>query len=106
MTDRGRVSFAGAYEGGVGARAARATSAASPAAAAAVDLGPLPQWRLDDLYEGMDSPRFAADLARAATEAKRFAATYQRQARRAGARAPKRAGACSRRSAPTKSCRT
>ena len=66
MTDRGRVSFAGAFEGGVGARAARATNAASPAAATAVDLGPLPQWRLDDLYEGMESPRFAADLARAA----------------------------------------
>ncbi len=79
MTDRGRVSFAGANEGGVGAPVARATSAASPAAAAAVDLGPLPQWRLDDLYQGMDSPRFAADLARAATEAKRFAATYQRK---------------------------
>ena len=77
MTDRGRVSFAGAYEDGVGAQAARATSAASPAATAAVDLGPLPQWRLDDLYEGMDSPRFAADLARAAAEAKRFAATYR-----------------------------
>jgi oligoendopeptidase F len=77
MTDRARVSFAVAFEGGVGAPAARAASAASPAAATAIDLGPLPQWRLDDLYEGMDSPRFAADLARAATEAKRFAATYQ-----------------------------
>ena len=77
MTDRGRVSFAGALAGGVGAPAARATGAAASAAAPAVDLGPLPQWRLDDLYPGMDSPRFAADLARAATEAKRFAATYQ-----------------------------
>jgi len=77
MTDRGRVSLAGALEGGVGARAARPMSAASPAAAAAVDLGSLPLWRLDDLYEGMDSPHFAADFARAATEAKRFAVTYQ-----------------------------
>jgi oligoendopeptidase F len=77
MIDRGRVSFAGAFEGGVGARAARGSNASSCAAAPAVDLGPLPQWRLDDLYPGMDSPRFAADLARAATEAKRFAATYQ-----------------------------
>ena len=77
MTDRGRVSFAGALGGGVGVQAARASSAASPAAPAAVELGPLPQWRLDDLYEGMDSPRFAADLARAAAESRRFAATYQ-----------------------------
>ena len=36
----------------------------------------MPQWRLDDLYEGMDSPRFAADLERARQEAKRFADTY------------------------------
>ena len=41
------------------------------------DLGALPQWRLDDLYEGMDSPRFAADLQRAAAEARNFATTYQ-----------------------------
>jgi oligoendopeptidase F len=54
-------------------------SAASNAApqAGAGDLGPLPQWRLDDLYEGMDSPKFADDLRRAATDAKSFAATYQ-----------------------------
>ena len=32
---------------------------------ASTDLGQLPQWRLEDLYEGMDSPRFAADLERA-----------------------------------------
>ncbi len=44
---------------------------------AAADLGALPQWRLDDLYEGMDSPRFAADLERARQEARRFADTYQ-----------------------------
>ena len=40
-------------------------------------MGVLPQWRLDDLYEGMDSPRFAADLQRAAAEARNFATTYQ-----------------------------
>jgi oligoendopeptidase F len=40
------------------------------------DLGALPEWRLGDLYDGMDSPRFAADLARAEREAKQFAATY------------------------------
>jgi oligoendopeptidase F len=51
-----------------------AALAPSPASS---DLGQLPQWRLDDLYEGMDSPRFAADLKRAQEEAKQFAATYR-----------------------------
>ena len=73
MTDCGRVSFAGAFESG----RRRPRGERRPRPRAAVDLGPLPQWRLDDLYEGMMSPRFAADLARAAAEAKRFAATYQ-----------------------------
>ena len=73
MTDRARVSFAGAFAGGGVAQAA----ASAAAATTPVDLGPLPQWRLDDLYEGMDSPRFVADLARAAAECKRFAAAYQ-----------------------------
>src|ERR1700733_14808736 len=40
-------------------------------------LGALPEWRLQDLYEGMDSPRFAADLERAEQEAKRFAEAYR-----------------------------
>src|SRR5580658_545635 len=51
-----------------------AALAPSPASS---DLGQLPQWRLDDLYEGMDSPRFAADLKRAQEEAKQFAATHR-----------------------------
>ena len=46
-------------------------------AAAAPDLGALPEWRLDDLYSGMDSPVFAADMQRAAEEAKAFAETYR-----------------------------
>ena len=41
------------------------------------DLGALPQWRLEDLYEAMDSPGFAADLERAEGEARLFAETYQ-----------------------------
>jgi len=41
------------------------------------DLGALPQWRLDDLYVGMDSPHFAADLERASREARQFAETYR-----------------------------
>jgi oligoendopeptidase F len=50
---------------------------AAGASAAAPDLGPLPEWRLDDLYSGMDSSVFAADLQRAAEEAKAFAKTYR-----------------------------
>jgi oligoendopeptidase F len=41
------------------------------------DLGALPHWRLEDLYEAMDSPGFAADLERAEREAKVFAETFQ-----------------------------
>jgi oligoendopeptidase F len=44
---------------------------------ASVDLGQLPEWRLEDLYEDMDSPRFAADLERAEREAKLFAETWR-----------------------------
>ena len=44
---------------------------------AATDLGALPEWRLDDLYEGMESPRFAADLERAQREAKQFSESYR-----------------------------
>ncbi|MGA8711990.1 MAG: M3 family oligoendopeptidase [Roseiarcus sp.] len=40
-------------------------------------LGVLPQWRLEDLYESMESPRFAADLERARREAKEFAAAWR-----------------------------
>jgi oligoendopeptidase F len=40
-------------------------------------LGALPQWRLEDLYESMGSPRFAADLDRARREAKEFAAAWR-----------------------------
>ena len=51
--------------------------AASAPAPASSDLGALPQWRLEDLYEGMDSPRFAADLERARREAKEFAEVWR-----------------------------
>ena len=40
-------------------------------------LGALPQWRLDDLYEGMDSPRFSADLERAGRQARAFAERWR-----------------------------
>ncbi len=51
--------------------------AAVARSSAPADLGELPEWRLDDLYEGMDSPRFAADLERARREAKQFKETYR-----------------------------
>ncbi len=44
---------------------------------APADLGALPEWRLQDLYEGVDAPRFAADLERAERDAKLFAEAYR-----------------------------
>ena len=41
------------------------------------DLGALPEWRLDDLYAGIDSPVFVADMARAGNEAKAFSGAYK-----------------------------
>jgi oligoendopeptidase F len=58
-------------EAAFSAEAALSTSPAPP------DLGALPEWRLQDLYEGMDSPRFSADLERAEQEAKSFAEAYR-----------------------------
>ncbi len=46
-------------------------------ASVADGLGALPEWRLDHLYEGMDSPRFAADLDRAGREARAFAERWR-----------------------------
>jgi oligoendopeptidase F len=57
---------------------------ADPNAARALatrDLGPLPEWNLDDLYPGMDSPAYRADLANAAVAAKAFSAEYRGQLR-------------------------
>ncbi|MGO4870957.1 MAG: M3 family oligoendopeptidase [Roseiarcus sp.] len=65
MTHRGRVFSASVFQSGEARNSAGR------------DLGVLPQWRLDDLYEGMDSPRFAADLERAAADAANFAARYR-----------------------------
>src|ERR1700722_20487372 len=41
------------------------------------DLGALPEWRLQDLYDGMDSASFATDLECAERDAKFFAETYR-----------------------------
>jgi oligoendopeptidase F len=54
--------------------AAAGQASASPAAD---DLGDLPEWNLDDLYEGPDSAQFKADMDKAASEAARFASQYQ-----------------------------
>ena len=56
---------------GLKASAERASSTSS--------LGALPEWRLDHLYPGMDSPQFAADLDRAGDEARAFAAAHKGQ---------------------------
>jgi oligoendopeptidase F len=52
---------------------------AAPAASAAPSpaLGPLPEWNLADLYPAMESPAFAADIAKATTECEAFSATYR-----------------------------
>jgi oligoendopeptidase F len=52
-------------------------SHAHNAALTPADIGPLPQWSLADLYKGMQDPRFAADLDRAADLAEAFAARYR-----------------------------
>ncbi|WP_375408100.1 M3 family oligoendopeptidase [uncultured Methylobacterium sp.] len=49
---------------------------AARAAALAVDLGALPEWDLSDLYSGIDSSDFRADLARAEAECRDFSARY------------------------------
>ena len=43
----------------------------------ATDLGALPEWRLEHLYPGMDSPAFAADMARAGESAKAFSTAHK-----------------------------
>ncbi|MBY0257398.1 M3 family oligoendopeptidase [Methylobacterium sp.] len=51
-------------------------ASAARAAARAADLGALPEWDLTDLYAGIDSPDFTADLVRAEAECARFSERY------------------------------
>ena len=44
---------------------------------ATADLGPLPEWNLADLYSGLDSPKFTADLARAEKDCRAFAGKWR-----------------------------
>jgi oligoendopeptidase F len=46
-------------------------------ASQAPDLGALPEWRLADLYAGVEDPAFAADMARALADSKTFAQDYR-----------------------------
>ncbi len=46
------------------------------AAKAKTDLGILPEWNLNDLYPGLDSAAYLADLTLAASQAKAFAVDY------------------------------
>ncbi len=50
--------------------------AALRAAVQSADLGVLPEWDLTDLYPGIDSPAFQADLDRAEAESRAFAELY------------------------------
>jgi oligoendopeptidase F len=53
---------------------------ASGSAAGKVEaLGPLPEWNLTDLYQGIDDPQVAADLARGDAECVSFEETYKGQ---------------------------
>jgi len=54
-------------------------------------LGDLPQWRLEDLYDGMDSPALRADMDRIASEAAGFETQWK--GKLAQAAADKRLGA-------------
>ncbi|MBD8876823.1 M3 family oligoendopeptidase [Roseibium polysiphoniae] len=45
--------------------------------AAAETLGPLPEWDLSDLYDGIDAPEVAADLQAALDRAKTFETSYK-----------------------------
>ena len=79
--------------------------AAVSTAAPAEDLGPLPQWRLDDLYESPESQRFQSDMLRTGDEAKTFADKYRGKLEGlAGGRM--RASGCSRRCWLTRRCKT
>lgn len=54
-----------------------AIARAAHAGGAAEALGALPEWDLTHLYPAMDSPVFAADVERAAAQARRFAELYR-----------------------------
>ncbi|MBY0612694.1 MAG: M3 family oligoendopeptidase [Beijerinckiaceae bacterium] len=48
-----------------------------PAETSAGAIGPLPEWKLEHLYPGMESAEFALDLEQGLSESKRFFTTYK-----------------------------
>jgi oligoendopeptidase F len=73
---------------------ANAQSGASGGVSAeTIDLGPIPEWDLSDLYKGVDDPEVARDIERAAAEAKRIKESYQGRLVALAGEAPKLAEA-------------
>jgi oligoendopeptidase F len=54
-----------------------ASAADASPSATSTDLGLLPEWQLNHLYSGLDSPEYAADLAQMAEEATLFAKSWK-----------------------------
>jgi oligoendopeptidase F len=50
---------------------------ASSSGSAAADLGPLPEWNLDDLYAGLDDPALARDLKLAQARSEEFETRFK-----------------------------
>ena len=71
-----------------------ATAKKSDSPAKSPDLGSLPEWNLADLYSGLDSPEFAADLKRAEAECRAFMEKWRGKLAQAarGAQASKKLG--------------
>ena len=63
-------------------------AAAAGGAAVRIDLGPMPEWDLADLYPGPQSAEVARDLADAAAEARRLKEKYQGRLAGLGANGP------------------
>lgn len=58
---------------------ARQATASAKVAHSNADLGHLPEWKLSDLYPGMDSAEYARDLARADAECRAFSSRFRGQ---------------------------
>jgi oligoendopeptidase F len=54
-----------------------ASQAATAASQEQGDLGKLPVWNLNDLYQGMDDPALASDLAKAGKDSEAYGARYK-----------------------------
>jgi len=54
-----------------------ANTTSAPSTSKDLELGPLPEWNLADLYSGMDAPEFEADFVHVETESKSFSERYK-----------------------------